>query len=622
MTTIMPFFQKYRHFLVTCMLILAINDISVAKFVPRVTQKLEANGAATILINNLPVMRLMTANGNLSPRERAAIAADRLAVVIQKGLDPNTLVCKVIGESARLMAGETMIAIATPAEAKANGIPPAQLVKAWIRGIKAALAIPPLSASPNEVRIPVGESRTVTVTCLLDSPVSVQVGDAAIVKAESPKPGVLVLTGLSVGDTDVRIQCEDFIAIVKVHVRKYAGALAGELTGAVTGYAVPASIVRRAAEAAARSKIRLEPGAILRSVEVGQVPKNISPGSKAAIGVCIEVAGGDYIPARINTQAVIENRTLGQSRTSILMYSNDPERILRYQVLFNGRICPSYDGVRLLYHHQNMMGQRIGFVVDVINASNAPATLHVIEGIADPMADPVIAGYRAGVEFLENFQQCAGRIIDIPAGCRYVLVNQSMEHGYTASGILELRQLYGDNLIIRVLAKPENPSVQEDPVDTPLALPNLDVAKIRFSEHIYPNPTQKLEVKYSVGKQWVFLRLGKDAIKHAEQDRWLYGNYGVIYDINAVLENPLPTPQTVEFAFEATAGPASGIFLVENKLIPIKLATPPHEITVERVTIPRNSTKTVSIRTMPLSGSAYPATLIIRSSSNTVSSGG
>jgi hypothetical protein len=42
------------------------------------------------------------------------------------------------------------------------------------------------------------------------------------------------------------------------------------------------------------------------------------------------------------------------------------------------------------------------------------------------------------------------------------------------------------------------------------------------------------------------------------------------------------------------------------------MLSPPLEISIGRVTVPAGKSKVVSIQTIPLSGSAYPATLIIR----------
>jgi hypothetical protein len=177
---------------------------------------------------------------------------------------------------------------------------------------------------------------------------------------------------------------------------------------------------------------------------------------------------------------------------------------------------------------------------------------------------------------------------------------------------MELRLLSGDLALVRVTAEPEDQRVVEDSYEVPVPARGIDPQRIVFSEHVYPGPLQEYSVTYTAGKQWVFLRLGKDALKHATQDMQLYGNYGVTYDIKAKIENPLSEPVTTEIAFEATAGPASGIFVVDGNLVKVRYLTPPSEISLGKVTVAPGQTKSFSISTIPLSGSAYPATLIIR----------
>ncbi len=147
----------------------------------------------------------------------------------------------------------------------------------------------------------------------------------------------------------------------------------------------------------------------------------------------------------------------------------------------------------------------------------------------------------------------------------------------------------------------------------------IDPSEIALSDHIYPEPVKDLAVTYTAGKAWVFLRIGKHHLKHASQDMQLYGNYGVTYNIEATLENPGAEPLAAELAFEATAGPASGVFVVDGQVVPVRYLKPPAEVTIRKVIVPPGRSRAVSIRTIPLSGSAYPATLIIRQAGTTAS---
>lgn len=601
--------------------VLALNIPCIpvfAGFTPRVTFQPEPNGAC-IIVNKRIVVRLRTSNGNLSPVQRASLATERLAGLVQKGLNPMALSYKLTGQSARLMAGDVMIAIATPSEAKAQGTTPAKLASAWVQNIREALSLPPLSASPTELLIPIGETRTVSVESLLPEPVTAQVSNGAIVSADASKPGSLVIKGLQLGETEITLRCAEFSVIIKAHVKKYAAQIMSSATTVVTGSSVPISLTKQAAEDAARSAVILEPGAFVSSLSMPKISSSPLPGQRIQIPVEIEAKGGNHIPIRGTTQVHIENRPLSYVNASSIMYSNDPERIWKYQVLYTGKILQNQEATRLLYHHQNMMGRRIGFVVDILNPSTNSASLHLIEGVSPPMLDTVLVGYKAGNEFLENHRTMIGRIIELPKESRRVIVSQPLDHPYTASGIIEFRQLSGDPLIVRVIAKPESQRQIEDQPNISLPLDGIDLAKFQISDHIYPNPMQKMELTYSAGKPWVFFRIGKDALKNSEKDRWLFGNYGVIYDIKASLENPLMTSHTVEIAFEATAGIASGVFFVDGRPVRIKSLQPPQEICLDKITIPAGKTRTVSIRTMPLSGSAYPATLIIRPAGTTAS---
>jgi hypothetical protein len=462
--------------------------------------------------------------------------------------------------------------------------------------------------------VPFKEARTITVDSLLPSPVSFEVSDPSIVTIdEKSKPGSILVTGISIGDTIITARCEDYVAQAQVSVRKYAAVASPGVTRAiVTGFNAPGSLVARAAKEAGRRTVVLEPGARINSISMPSAARELPPGKAFQIPVHVEASGPYYLPAKISAQVVVENLFLAQVPTSWLMYSNDPESLLKYQTLFAGRIYSHEESYRLLYHHQNMMSKRVGFVVDILNAASSPASFHLTEGISEPIADPVLVGYKAGLEFMENFQSKVGRIIEIPAGQRWVLVSQSLGHADTASGILEFHQLSGDPLIVRVAVKPDEQRASDDPPGVPLPAIQINASRIALSDHVYPNPVKNLNVTYTVGKPWVFLRIGKYAIKHTTQDKQLYGNYGVTYDIKATLENPMPSPHTVELAYEATAGPVSGLFIVDGNMVRIKCLQPPSEAMIGKVTIPAGRTRTISILTMPLSGSAYPATIIIR----------
>ena len=90
---------------------------------------------------------------------------------------------------------------------------------------------------------------------------------------------------------------------------------------------------------------------------------------------------------------------------------------------------------------------------------------------------------------------------------------------------------------------------------------------------VFPKPAQHVDAKYRVGDAWTFIRLGKGALKHrgrSQQTFGDYGDYGVIYDLKIDLINPDDHVRFAELAFEATAGPASGVFYIDDGLCTIR----------------------------------------------------
>lgn len=587
---------------------------SLAKFVPQVYTEAGNKGSAYVIVNKQKVIEIKTPNGNLSAADRANIVAKRLTDAVTNGLDPKTLWYKKVGQNANVMLGESMLLMATKSEAAAHKLTASKLSEMWVHNLREALSAKPLSASPTSMLVPLGETRVLNVVSLLQKPAQFEVSNPSILTWDSQKkPGSLYITGTSVGGTTITIRCEEYTAQAQITVRKYAGSINPGITKAfVTGWNAPASLISRAARDAARRAISVEPGASISSINIISPCKELAPGKTYQTSVEVKVEGRDFIPVALDTKVEVGNRPLDPVPTSWLMYSNAPERISKYQTLFAGSMTATQEAFRLLYHHQNVMRKRIGFVIDVVNTSTSPASFHLIEGVSRPMIDTVDVGYRAGLAFLENHRDRVGRIIELPAGTHWAIVSQSLDSPYTASGILELRQMSGDPLFIRIMAKPENQRVAEDPMDTPLPSSAMKPEDIHISDHVYPGPIQNLEVTYTYGKPWVFIRIGKYALKHATLDKQLFGNYGVTYDIKATIENPTDSPRVVELAYEATAGPVSGLFIVDGNMVRVKSLQAPQETSIGEVTIPAGKKRVVSIRTMPLSGSAYPTTLIIR----------
>ena len=610
----MRFSQRVTALIVCLLLCLAVGSVFAGKFIPIVNGVTLKDGSAFVIINNMRVIQLKTSNGTLSPTDRAAVVVDRLTAMVQQGLDPNTITIKATDTNARIFVGDVLLVISTTAEAKTRGISTSSLAQQWAGNIVTALALPPLYINPTTLLIPLGETRPVEIKCLTKSQVTFEISDQAIASIDfEKKPGFLIVKGLKAGDAVITLNCEDYSAKVQIAVREYAASNPeGDVRGIVTGRDTPKSLVARTAIEAARRTVLLKPGAKIISIEAPDSLSDLPPARNLQVNVKVEAQGNQYIPARLTIPVTISNQAIPTGATSSIFYSNDPETVLKYQYLFIGTTKVSEEPIRLLYHHQNKMYKRIGFVIDVVNPSSNPASLHVIEGIAPPMVDTVVVGYRAGLDFMENLRANIGRVIEIPPGTRQILVAQGVDSQSTASGILELHQVLGDPLTIRVIAKPDSLRTDEDPLGTVIPANGFNASQYALSNQVFPKPRKEVATTYVAGKPWLFYRIGKEAIKHASLNKVLYGNYGVTYNIKAKLENPLDQEYEVEIAFEATAGPASGVFYLDGNLVSFKLLRSSEEATIGKLKIQPGKTRNINIRTILLSGSAYPATIIIR----------
>jgi hypothetical protein len=153
----------------------------------------------------------------------------------------------------------------------------------------------------------------------------------------------------------------------------------------------------------------------------------------------------------------------------------------------------------------------------------------------------------------------------------------------TASGIIDLRQFVGGDVYVKVSAN--SPSMYQLSDGESISIDESEVPT-RLSEHVYVAPFQHLEANYVVGERWEFIRIGKYAIKDVADVKELFGNYGVIYDIKIRIENPTADNRNVKIMFDPTAGPASGIFVIDGRIIGVKIVSPPHEFEITTVRVP------------------------------------
>jgi hypothetical protein len=314
------------------------------------------------------------------------------------------------------------------------------------------------------------------------------------------------------------------------------------------------------------------------------------------------------VPFRGSFVISVKNVSVPYDRPDELFYSNNPERLTKFGQLYAGKTAPG-KCIRLLYHHQNAIGKPTRFVIEFINSGSTAATFRILRGTAQPMVDTVDVGYIAGAAFMKDNLVNGSFIQQLPASSRLIVTSETLRNNETVSGILQVSQQDGEPAYIRISSLP--PDLETAPEGAIAAAPNPFL--VQLSNHVYPSPVKALEANYEVGGKWAFISIGRHAIKGREDNMNLAGNYGVSYVISVNVKNPTDRARKITVLFEATAGLASGAFIIDGKFVSVKYARSQDEIPLVSFEMLPGQSRQVRIVTLPLAGSNYPAQVIVRS---------
>ncbi len=452
--------------------------------------------------------------------------------------------------------------------------------------------------------VPLGESRGVTVTGTADPP-EVQPTPAAIVTvAVGPAgaPGVwrLTLRGLAPGAASVRVLAGEREQALAVQVMKYAGTVVPAQTE-VTGRPAPAELVRRVARGAVTDAVQLEPGATL-SVEIPvTTPPELPAGQSATVPFAVTLSGPGLLPVKTVVAVTVRNRDLERGEVGVLLYSNEPERVAGPGILFAAELTPDRPA-RLLYHHLNAGKEPLRVRLELVNPSDDPVEVQVIEGAAGPTWDAVEAGHRATARYVRGAMLDVGTIVRVPANTQRTIVTQRMPPETTVSGLFGLRAL-DHRLFARVVAGADT---------EPLTASNPAEAPTELSDHVYLSPRRPLHARYTVGQNWAFLKLGADPLVARGSHKRLEGNYGVSYDVAIEIANPTDQPQAVALALSPDAGHARGVFVIDGVVVEADAVGPPVEEDLAVFRLQPGERRSIHVETIPVGGSSYPARLVVR----------
>ncbi len=563
-----------------------------------------------LYLNGVHVLTFRTGN----PSGRAATAARMLRE------SPSTTVS--IGKSRRsttIRLGNSVLAAISKAEAAAAGSTPAGLAAAWAANVRTAFALPPVKVLGPSARVPLGGTRSLRLVGSKAHLATWRTSPPGFVTVRRDEGG-LTLQGRALAQGTLHLTAGAFQIETQVDVQPLAAAFPQNLSANVSGLPAQRDMVVGSLEAAIRTKMRMHPEARVQM----QIPdqSSLDPGLARVVDVYVKVEAPGAFPAEGVARVTVRNLGLGPTQEEELWYSNHPENLVMPGPLMSGVLSPERP-VRLLYHHINESPTGLYVQVEAANTNGKLARLMVIPGDSEPDRNPVLAGIVAGERFLKRWLAGSGEVLEIPPGMRVPLALRRLAPKETMSGLCSLWLLEGgpENLSIRVFAyPPSSPEAnlaalinRETPWRSaqPAMLrpsPTLD----RLFEHVYPEPFKLEELKHSVGGKYGFVRIGQNPISRQDQNGSLDGNFGVLYRIASYAENPTDSAVDLEVAFEASAGYSGALFVLNGEVIRTPLLHPKKSARIVRMHLGPGQAKRFDLLTMPLSGSSYPATIVMR----------
>lgn len=575
-----------------------------------------------LYVNEIPVVTIRS--GPASARlQRAA------SVLLAHDGKANAEAAKVGRRAARVLVGKRAVLEVSARDAETNQTTALALAQSWARNLNRALALPEVKLSATEIAIRSGAAERIWLTGSKAGAAKVSSADPNIVRV-TRSIGQLNLQAVGAGSTNVVIDSGEKQWTVAVRVLPIAATFPQQFSATVTGMPATPATVRGAATQAIWTQLKALEGADLKFTvpEIGTIP----PGQARTVTVPVRVSAPNAASAEGNVTVTVRNQPLVVSPESELWYCNYPEPLTKFEQVFGANLREG-SPARMLYHHINEMGRGLLYHAQILNTSNVPAQVLIIPGDSPTDKNPVFAGIEAAEMFLRNWIQSSGEVVTIPPGQSLPLAFRRLAPKETVSGLVYLALLPGgpQNVVVRADAKPTftaegrwTAALNDHApwrVLGAMTPTESDLQTNAWSEYIYPEPFRTIDVSYQVGGRHGFVRIGQKPIPRADGGKALDGNFGVVYTINARVENPTSQATDIEVVFEASAGYSGALFVLNGQVMRTPLLQPKDERRILRMRLDAGQTRMFTLQTIPLSGGSYPATLAIRPVDTLIASG-
>jgi hypothetical protein len=226
----------------------------------------------------------------------------------------------------------------------------------------------------------------------------------------------------------------------------------------------------------------------------------------------------------------------------------------------------------------------------------------VIPGAFKPDINTFFVGFKSAENFWTNLNSGAGYVMTVPAGGQAHIVSQTMKPGYTVSGYFKVTNLGETSLRMETLALGPGVAAPRGP------WPDAEGA----SCGVYPEPYDTQRASYTIGSDWLYLRLGENAPESLTDGSVFYGCYGMTHSYDVELKNPGSSPALVFVLLRGSAGEVKGQFYIDNEYIFTPLISGGSEQLLKEIPLKPGQTRLLRIKGIALNGGFYPASIIVR----------
>jgi hypothetical protein len=477
---------------------------------------------------------------------------------------------------------------------------------------------PPIVVEPPQVNVEPGKTVAARVNSALGT-VSATVADPAVATVVVDQAQrVVYVSGVKVGTTTVTVaDSRGVTRDVPVRVAYAAGTLADETTVRVTGNPTSSDYLREAVAAAVERAATLRPGASVNvAPETVPIHGDLKIDNRLEVDVIAQIAGNGYLPVNGTTHVIVENTALPPIQPARLLVSDYPERLTANGVLFTSRLDRT-QAQRFLYYHYNAPtepARRI--LLKARNASNAPATVQMIDGSAGPGANEMEVGHLSTKRFLVREARNEGRVLTIAPGATVNLVDHPLIPQSIVSAILQLRLVSGDPIDLALVAQDALA-----PTDQSIDTTTLLAGGAPHARGVYPVPTFFFDRTYDVDGEDLDIAIGQLPLPNLRQGEALSGDYGVEQSMSVVIVNMTRGPRSIALYANPRGGRATGTFIIDGVVVQAHALAAFSRYKIWQERINAGTFRRIKIVTMPEGGSSYPLRLTFAQDDGSVAPG-